>query len=199
MHRPRRPLKKISEEAEHIKDNHTAKYKRFNLYCMDESRFGLLTLSHKALTIKGVKPVSAYQHKFETTYLFGAFSPVNGAHLLLEMPYCNSNAFQAFLDEFSCLDKEEFKIMIVDNGAFHKAGSLQIPPNIALVFLPPYSPELNPAEKVWWMIKRELKNKCYKTMDHLQKAMDEAIQKTISKDAIKKLCGYAYYTAINLD
>jgi transposase len=198
MYKPQRLLKKISKEAQHIKDYHTAKYKKFNLYCMDESRFGLLTISHKALTIKGVKPIAAYQHKFETTYLFGAFSPINGAHLLLEMPYCNSNTFQAFLDEFSLLDKDEFKIMIVDNGAFHKARSLKIPANIALVFLPPYSPELNPAEKVWWIIKRELKNRCHKTMDDLQKAITEAIEKTISTDSIKKLCAYAYYTAINL-
>jgi transposase len=42
----------------------------------------------------------------------------------------------------------EFKIMILDNGALHHAKKLNIPDNIALLFLPPYSPELNPAEKM---------------------------------------------------
>ena len=39
--------------------------------------------------------------------------------------------------------------MVLDNGAFHKAKKLEIPDNIKLVFLPPYSPEMNPAEKMW--------------------------------------------------
>ena len=75
------------------------------------------------------------------------------------MPKCNSSTFQTFLEQLSNQDQQEFKIIILDNGAFHHAKSLSIPDNIALLFLPPYSPELNPAEKVWWMIKRELKMK----------------------------------------
>jgi transposase len=49
---------------------------------------------------------------------------------------------------FSEYNKEEYKIIVLDNGAFHKAKKLIIPDNIALLFLPPYSPELNPAEKL---------------------------------------------------
>jgi len=64
-----------------------------------------------------------------------------------------------------CLNRTH---VILDNGAFHKAGQLVIPENIALIFLPPYSPELNPAEKVWWVLKRQPKNKFFKTMEVLQ-------------------------------
>ena len=59
------------------------------------------------------------------------------------MPYCNTECFEVFLD----------------NGAFHKAKRLLIPDNIALCFIPPYSPELNPAEKVWAFIKKKITNK----------------------------------------
>ena len=86
-------------------------------------------------------------------YLFGAFSPINGDNFLLEMPVCNSQTFQLFLNDFSLDKPDEFKILILDNGAFHKAKSLIIPQNIAIIFLPPYSPELNPAEKMWRFIK----------------------------------------------
>jgi transposase len=55
----------------------------------------------------------------------------------------------------------------LDNGAFHKAQRLIIPDNIALFFLPPYSPELNTAKKVWWTIKRTLKNKFFADMKEL--------------------------------
>jgi transposase len=67
---------------------------------------------------------------------------------MLDMPCCNSNCFKSYLDEFSLEKPTEFKIIILDNGAFHDARRLIIPANIGLVFLPPYSPELNPAEKM---------------------------------------------------
>lgn len=104
--------------------------------------------------------------------------------------------FQTFLEELSKQDEEEFKIVILDNGAFHHAKSLLIPDNIQLIFLPPYSPELNPAEKVWWMIKRELKMKPFKTMDELQEALTAAIKKICTNQTIKQLTAFAYYENI---
>lgn len=196
MNRLPKPLKKIQEQVTHIKNKNIQKYVRFNIYCQDESRFGLLTLAHKALTRKGVKPLCHYQHRFDNTYLFGAFSPINGNHLILEMPHCNSSNFQTFLEHLSKEDQEEFKIVILDNGAFHHAKSLIIPHNIALLFLPPYSPKLNPAEKVWWIIKRELKMKLFKTIEELQEALSTAVKKLCTLPAIKQLTAFAYYQNI---
>lgn len=196
MNRLLKPLKKITERVSHIKNKKIQSYSRFNIYCQDESRFGLLTLAHKALTIKGVKPLCNYQHRFDNTYLFGAFSPVNGNHLILEMPHCNSDTFQTFLEHLSKLDEEEFKIVILDNGAFHHAKSLVVPANIAFIFLPAYSPELNPAEKVWWMIKRELKMKLFKSIEELQEALSTAVKKIATKQAIKHLTAFTYYQNI---
>lgn len=180
-----------------LKEQHPG-FQHYNLYCMDESRFGLLTLAHRALTARGVKPLCRFQHRFETTYLYGAFSPVNGAHLVLEMPHCNTENMQAFLHAFSLCNPLEFKILLVDNAAFHKAKALVWPANIRPLFLPPYAPELNAAEKVWWRIKRELKNRCFKTLEDLQIAMTVAVNKIVTTPQIKQLCSYAYYQSINL-
>jgi hypothetical protein len=122
-------------------------YKEINLYFEDESRFGLFTKNGRALTAKGVKPICPFQQVFQSTYLFGAFSLINGASFLLELPYCNTDSFQLFLNQFSVQSPEELKVIVPDNGAFHKAKRLRIPKNILLIFLPPFSPELNPAEK----------------------------------------------------
>lgn len=165
---------------------------------MDESRFGLLTLAHKALTARGVKPLCVYQHHFETTYLYGAFSPVNGNHLVLELPCCNSDHFQVFLNELSAQEPQEFKILLLDNAGFHKAKTLEVPHNIHLEFLPKYNPESNPAEKVWWRLKREVKTRFFKTLEDLQKAMTIAIKKIVTPDQIKQLCSFEYLSAANL-
>lgn len=67
-----------------------------------------------------------------------------------------TNTFQIYLNEFSKHNPDDFKIIVLYNGAFHKAASLIIPENIALIFLPLYSPELNPSEKMWAMLKENL-------------------------------------------
>jgi len=137
------------------------------LYFEDESRFGLFTKNGRALTAKGVKPICPFQQVFQSTYLFGAFSPINGASFLLELPYCNTDAFQLYLNQFSMQCPDELKIMVLDNGAFHKAKRLIIPKNIILIFLPPFSPELNPAEKIWARFKRAFTNRIYKSLDEV--------------------------------
>lgn len=58
----------------------------------------------------------------------------------MELPYCNGDNFQIFLNELFKKKPEEFKVIVLDNGALHKGKSLLIPENIALLFLPPYSP-----------------------------------------------------------
>jgi len=54
----------------------------------------LFTKNGKALTAKGVKPICPFHQVFKSTYLFGAFSPINGDKFLLELPFCNNDTFQ---------------------------------------------------------------------------------------------------------
>ena len=144
-----------------------------------------------ALTAKGVKPICHFQQKFQSLYVFGAFSPITGEHFVLELPVCNSQVFQIYLDEFSLYKPKVLKILLLDNGAFHNAKLLKIPDNIVLVFIPPYSPELNPSEKVWWKWKREFSGKVFKSLDQISKFINKQTLK-ISNSTIKKLCGYDY-------
>ena len=107
------------------------------------------------------------------------------------MPHCNAANFQIFLDSFSAQNPEEFKIIVLDNGAFHKAKTLKIPDNIGLIFLPPYSPELNPAENIWAILKRKYTNKLFKTLDEVSEFITEATN-SLSADKIKTICGFEY-------
>jgi transposase len=168
-----------------------SKYSSINLYFEDESRFGLFTRAGRTLTAKGVKPICKFQQVFLSTYLFGAFSPITGDSFLLELPLCNGNTFQIFLDQFSLQNEQELKLMVLDNGAFHKAKSLKIPDNIILIFLPPYSPELNPAEKIWAKFKRQFTNEFFKTISELEEFVF-SISKTLTNTEVKSICGYGY-------
>lgn len=110
---------------------------------------------------------------------------------MLEMPNCNADCFQTFLNEFSKQNPEEFKVMVLDNGAFHKAKRLNIPKNIALLFLPPYSPELNPAEKMWAKLKRTFTNRLFNSLEMLSDFICE-ITRDIKKETVKNTCAFSY-------
>jgi transposase len=163
------------------------------VYLMDESRFGLLSIQRRCLTARGIKPIVPYQHRFKNFYLFGAYAPISGDHFTLEMPYCNTDCFEAYLEALAAHRPHEFKVVILDNGAFHKAKRLIVPANIALLFLPPYSPELNPAEQIWRYIKDRLANQVFKDLIELADAVAKIIQ-TLSPEIVKSITGRLIYT-----
>jgi transposase len=162
-----------------------------NLYFQDESRFGLFTRNGKSLTAIRVKPICTFHQVFKSTWLAGAFSPITGDHFQMILPQCNADNFQIFLNDFSKENPMELKIIVLDNGRFHKAKKLSIPENIVLFFLPPYSPELNPAEKIWAKYKRKFSNKFYDCLEDVEDFLIEIVNET-SKKEVMNICGYSY-------
>lgn len=148
----------------------------------------------RVLCPQGVKPLVPYQHCFSNFYLFGAFSPLTGEHFLLELPECNTDCFQLFLDRFSRQGPAEQKIIILDNGAFHHASRLVIPQNVRLLFLPPYCPELNGAEKIWRHLKDALGNHLFKTLEDLSERLSHIIQQTLNTQTVLSLTAFTYVT-----
>jgi len=143
------------------------------------------------LTAKGVKPVCDFQQIFKSTHLFGSFSPIDGSHFIQNLGRCTTENFQNYLNNFSLIRPSELKVVILDNGAFHKAKRLIIPHNIVLIFLPPYSPELNPAERIWQTYKREFSNQIFSSMDDLNYWLFGLYNNTSCK-AVKNITAYDY-------
>lgn len=161
------------------------------LFSQDESRFGLLPIPRRRITLPGIKPISPVQFQFESYYLYGAVEPKTGESFFLELPNLNTQCFQIYLDEFSKAYADSFNVMILDRGKFHQAKRLKIPHNVATVFLPPYSPELNPIERLWEDIKDEISDELYPSILAL---MDKvaSILKRYTKEAIQSLTSYPY-------
>jgi hypothetical protein len=76
-----------------------------------------MTRNGRAWTGKGVKPVCPFQQKFESRWLYGLFCE----KYLLEFSVCDSDCFQVFLDTFAAERPQELSVIVLDNGAFHKA------------------------------------------------------------------------------
>ncbi len=107
----------------------------------------------------------------------------------MELPYCNTDCFELFLGEFSLINPQELKVIVLDNGAFHKAKRLKIPNNIILIFLPPFSPKLNPAEKMWAKFKRAFTNKLYKSLKEVS-AFIQLQTERLNKEETKNTCAF---------
>lgn len=95
------------------------------------------------------------------------------------------------MNEFSKIKPDEFKIILLDNGAFHKSINLIIPKNIALLFIPPYSPELNPSEKIWWRMKRAFSGKLHKTLDEVSDFIVNEVNQ-LTNQIVKTTCNFEY-------
>jgi len=120
---------------------------------------------------------------------------------LLALPWLNTSAFQLWVDHFAEAFPQSFNILVLDNGALHKANALQWPSHIVPVFLPPSSPERNPIERLWRDVKDKLADGVARTLDEVSTLTGHILQ-SYSQTALQSLTGYAYFveavtTAIN--
>ena len=137
-------------------------------WCQDETRIGLKTIERKKITALGVKPIGKVQWNFKAYYLYGAVAPQTGESFWLEFSHLDGMCFQMFLAQLAETYPAHLNVIQLDNGKFHQSSSLKIPDNILLIFQPPYSPELNPIERIWSHIKQELSWEIYENLDGLK-------------------------------
>lgn len=170
---------------------------RARVFFQDETRIGLMVILRRVLTLMGIKPVLSFQHRFDNFYLYGAVEPSTGDRFCIELPYLNAEMFQIFIDKFSEKYPDTINIMVVDNGRYHIAKSLEVPNNVKFVFLPPYSPELNPIERLWQFIKGKLALSVFNNLEEVQKRVDDILNK-LTDFEVRSITGYRYITnAIN--
>jgi transposase len=142
----------------------------------DEARFGRINSPRPCWAPQGVRPEVAAQMVREFTYLFGAICPQDGTCAYLVMPAADTVCFQIFLNVLAKKFRRRDILLVLDGAPNHKNGDLVIPENIKLLFLPPYSPELNPKENIWEEIREKIfKNHALKSMDAVNAKLNEAI------------------------
>jgi transposase len=163
-----------------------------NLYFQDESRFGLITKQKRVVSARGIKPIGKYMHSYKYKWLWGSFSPITGESFCMTTTGVCKELFIKYLEDFSKHKPKELKIIVIDNAGFHSTKDIVLPTNIILMPIPPYSPELNPAEKVWQWMKDKVAMKLYDTLEILESKMDTLINE-LEGNLIKSITGYDFY------
>lgn len=157
------------------------KYRQVRYWFEDESRFGLHTIERRKITLTGVQPIGVHQWKYDYLWLYGLVEPITGQSFFWEWSHLNSDCFEIFLELFSQKYPEELHFIQLDNGRFHYTKDLQIPDNIILIFQPPYTPEVNPIERLWRYLKDRLQWYVFENLDLLRITLDKILnQLTLS-------------------
>jgi transposase len=167
------------------------------LFFFDEGRFGLHTEHGRLWALRGVRPVAPTAIGYQNFYIYGAISPIDGEMFSLFLPWVNTEMMNLYLARFSHAHCRHHVTLILDRAAWHRSGALQIPGNMELVHLPSYSPELNPAEKLWqWLRRHVTRNRLFSSDRALENALVEALRQQSNRQR-KSLCRCSYLSSIN--
>jgi len=129
---------------------------------------------------------------FQNFYLYSAVDPRTGEDFTCLLPHVNTDWMNLFLEALSSHAKEREIFLIMDGAGWHTSNGLKIPDNIEIIYLPPYSPELNPVERLWQYIKSNtIKNKVYGTIEELEEVICNFVRGH-DKDIIKNICAFDY-------
>ena len=116
------------------------------LMFQDEARFGRMSDPRSCWAPAPHRPVVNLAMIREFRYEYAAVSPWDGCLDFMTADKMNTDNMSRFLSQASAAHQDEFIVMVLDGASSHKSKELKIPNNVSLILLPPYSPELNPAE-----------------------------------------------------
>lgn len=132
-----------------------AQGKPLEIWFQDEARVGQQGTLTRVWARKGTRPRAPKDCRYAWAYIFGAVCPARRIGAALVMPYANTEAMNAHLAEISGqVSPGAHALLVLDGAGWHSSTGLIIPPNISLLPLPPYSPELNPVENLWQFLRQ---------------------------------------------
>jgi transposase len=138
---------------------------------MDEHRIGLKPILHTVWCFDGKRPIAPVQHRYQWRYLVSFVHPASGRvifHLATSVNIALFNAeLAAFAQVVGAGPKKQI-VLVLDRAGWHASPQVQIPEHVHLLFLPAYSPELQPVEHLWPLTDTALANRHFTSIEELE-------------------------------
>jgi transposase len=148
--------------------------KVIEVWAQDEARLGLKPIARRVWALRGRRPNSSGRHKFASLYVFGYAHPATGRNRTTILPKANTETMSASLVDFArWADPEGAKVLVLvlDRAGWHVAKELAVPANVVLFHLPPSTPELQPVEPLWPLVRESLANGTFASLSALQEPL----------------------------
>ncbi len=131
----------------------------------------------------GSRPRQPKDQRYQSAYLFGAVCPARGTGAAVAMPFAGTHAMPAHLEEISrTVADGSHAVLLMDRAGWHTTTELEFPDNITPLFLPPRSPEPNPAENIWQYLRQTyLSHRVFDSYEDIVDAACHAWNKLIDK------------------
>lgn len=167
------------------------------LWAEDEARLGLKPVMRRVWAPVGSRPVARLKRGYEWTYLYGFVRPTTGEVWWLILPTVNKELFSIALREFAKevgAGENKRVLLVVDRAGWHTSGELAIPEGIHLELLPPGSPELQPAERLWPLTNEAVANGLFEEIREIEEALVErCVQLLGQEELIEGLTNYHWW------
>lgn len=163
-----------------------------HVFFFDEGRFGFKPATGRRWARKGQRPIVVVRPGYQNFYVYSAVSPLTGEEVSLFLPWVNTTMMNLFLVHLGQVLGERRCLLVMDQAGWHVSEELKPPSNIELVFLPPYSPELNPVERLWqWLKRHSLRNRCHQDLEAIMDAVQDCLRGA-TPSFLRSLCQCSY-------
>jgi len=144
--------------------------KPIEVFATDEHRIGLKPVTRRVWAPIGKRPIAHGHHRFDWLYVTAFVSPATGETFWYLSNGVSKEFFAALLQTFAReaeAGMSRIILLVLDNAGWHGPANLKVPDGIRLIHLPPYSPELQPAETLWSVVDEPIVNKHIATIEEL--------------------------------
>lgn len=163
------------------------------VFFQDEARFGRINKVGKCWVPKGCRAIIGQQIVRQYTHVYACVCPETGEVFSLILPYSNTDGMNIFIREFQKEYPNYRVIMIMDKAGWHISKDLELGTNLVFMYLPPYSPELNPAEHLWeyLRVKKGFNNNVFNSLQEVEDKLSKSLYEMMNEqDEMKSLCNF---------
>lgn len=162
------------------------------VFFFDEARFGLQTSLARIWALSGKPLQIKVKQAYQNFYIYGAVEPKTGENFSLFLPWVNTEMMNLYLEQMSHAFTNEEIVIIMDQAGWHKSKDLVVPDNIEIIYLPPYSPELNPIERLWKYMKTHfIHNRVFDSLKQMMAHMVDVFG-DLTNETVSSLCHCSY-------
>lgn len=144
------------------------------IWATDEHRLGLKPVLRRVWARRGGRPRATVHHRYQWLWLVAFAQPATGESHWYLLPRIRADTFGLALAEFAAAvgaGPAHRVVLVLDQAGWHVSGELVVPEGLHFVFLPPYSPEVQPIERLWPLSDEPVVNRALADLDELEEIM----------------------------